>query len=247
MSLEKKVRHRKIPALAVISLCFFVVFAGITAARYVMQQTKQGIMEAQEFYFTSDFLKAEADNVSYYIDPNMNFTVHLYHAEDSLRKTLSEIKYSISVTGGSYVDSGSGILKLDSGTADLTVTPAVGATSITVTATSTKPYKKVLTAVFKVEKGNSVVLEDSAGSRAAVLTMTCADASKTIAITLPQGVIPDETNDNVASYDTASGVCEYHSPGYGVYSLILLKSDLGKKLEVESGSAFAGSLEIISK
>lgn len=246
MSLEKKARNRKIPALAVIILCFFVVFAGITAARYVMQQTKQGIVAAQDFYFTSDFLKAETDNVSYYIDPDMDFTVHLYHAEDSLRKTLSEIEYSVSVTGGTWVDSGSGTLKPDSGTADLTVTPNTGATSITVTATSTKPYKKVLTAVFKVEKGNSVVLEDSAGNRAAVLTMTCADAPKTITITLPSGVIPDETNDNVASYDAAGRVCEYHSPGYGVYSLILLKSNPDGKLEVQSGSTFAGSLEIIS-
>lgn len=242
----KKFTASKKTASAIIILGILAAFAGVTAARYVMQRTNQGIIAAQDFYFTSDFLKEESDKALYFIDPKMPVTIHLYNSEDSLRTTPGEIRYQVAVTGGTCTDPSKGVIGSSSKpeVSDLTIEPDEAAQSVTVTVTSTTPYKKVLTAEFKIEKGNAVVIEDNAGSRAAVLTMTCADDAKTIEIALPAGVIPDQTNDNVISFDTSGRICSFHSPGYGMYSLILFKSAPGQELSLESGDAFAGSLVI---
>lgn len=249
MKTRKRRLRRKLSAFVVVTIGMLAAFAGVAAARYMMQQTSQNIIAAQDFYFTSDFLKEEKENALYYMDPKMPITIHLYNTEDSLRMTSGEIHYSVEVTGASYTDSGSGKIAVSAnpGVSDLVVTPEETAKSVTVTVTSSTPYKKVLTAEFRIEKGNEVLIEDASGNRAAVLTMTCVDAAKIISITLPDGVIPDETNDNVISFDTAKRECRFHSPGYGIYSLILLKSDPAQELTVESGTAFAGYLTINSK
>ncbi len=242
----KKFTASKKTASAIIILGILAAFAGVTAARYVMQRTNQGIIAAQDFYFTSDFLKEESDKALYFIDSKIPVTIHLYNSEDSLRTTPGEIRYQVEVAGGTYTDSSNGVVgsSADPEVSDLVVVPDEAAQSITVTVTSTAPYKKVLTAEFKIEKGNAVGLEANVGSRVAVLTMTCADDAKAIEITLPDGVIPDQTNDNVISFDTSGRICRFHSPGYGMYSLILFKSAPDQVLSLESGDAFAGSLEI---
>ena len=43
--------------------------AGVTAARYVMQNRQSGVMTAEEFYFTSDLLREPSETALYYIDP----------------------------------------------------------------------------------------------------------------------------------------------------------------------------------
>lgn len=248
MRMKKNFRHRNLPVSVIIILGMLAAFAGVTAARYVMQRTSQGIVAAQDFYFTSDLLKEEAEKAFYYIDQKKPVIIHLYNSEDSLRKTPGEISYGVEVNGGGYTDSAGGTLtdSAGSGTANLVITPDDGVKTVTVTVTSSKPYQKVLTAELKMDKGNQAVIEDAKGKRAAVLTMTCTDGAKTITVTLPPGVIPDQTNDNVESYNTATGVCSFRSPGYGIYSLILLKSNADQTLLLGSGDTFAGSLDIIS-
>lgn len=246
MRMKNFFRRRNLSMSVIIILGMLAAFAGVTAARYVMQRTSQGIVAAQDFYFTSDMLKEEAEKALYYIDAKSSVTVHLYNMEDSLRKTSGDIVYKVAVEGGDYTDTSGGTLKESSGsgTSDLVITPEDTAKMVTVTVTSSKPYTKVLTARFKIDKGNQAVVEDANGKRAAVLTMTCTDDAKTITITLPSGVIPDQTNGNVLSYDTVTGECRFHSPGYGIYSLILLKSNVNQTLSLGSGDTFAGSLKI---
>ena len=94
---------------------------------------------------------------------------------------------------------------------------------IKVVAESESPYKKTLTGVFKRQLGNQYVVEDEAGHIAAVLTMVCGDGEKDIRITLPSGVIPDEADIRIKDYKDDQ--CTFRSPGYGIYSLVLLKSE----------------------
>ena len=244
-----KTLRRRMPVLLIIMLGVLAALAGVTAARYVMQRTDQSIVAAQDFYFTSDFLKEEGEAALYYIDSKLPVSIHLYNAEDSLRVTPGDIQYKVEVAGGTYTDSGNGILSATGGApvlavSDLVVTSQDSVTAVEVKVTTESPYQKVLSAKFMVAKGNMASIEDAAGKRAAVLTMTCVDDEKEIEITLPSGVIPDETNDNVISFDTASGMCRFQSPGHGIYSLTLLKSEQDKVLRLESGDTFAGALVI---
>lgn len=247
MRAEKKRRRGRVPAFAVIVLGIMAAFTGITAARYVMQRTGQSLVAAQDFYFTSDYLKEESANACYYVDPaKTEFTVKLRNYEDSERTTPGEIRYKITVSGGSSAAPAVGTLAENAaGTIEeIKITPAKDAETVTVTAQSTAPYQKALKAVFTRKAGNQFQLEDEQGSRAAVLTMICTDTAKNISISLPPGVIPNEADDRIGSYDTATNLCTFASPGEGVYSLTLLKTDSSILLQENADSTFADEIVI---
>ena len=66
--------------------------AGVTAARYVMQNRQSGVMTAEEFYFTSDLLREPSETALYYIDPKAEtFSFHLFNYADSQRTTPQAI------------------------------------------------------------------------------------------------------------------------------------------------------------
>ena len=54
---RKKKRLPGILILLVLTEIIVLVFAGYTAARYVLQKKEMTVAEASEFYFTSDLLR----------------------------------------------------------------------------------------------------------------------------------------------------------------------------------------------
>lgn len=263
--MEKKFmgQRRWLPALIVLLLVFLLGFAGVSAARYAMRERKKEIVEAGNFYFESDFLKDTSENnAKYFIDPmETEFPIKLYNYADSQRVTKSNIFYTLQVTGGtaaltSGASSGQTEIKgsidgsAGQGTQVIYLTPSpssgTGDRTVTVTAASTEPYAKTLSASFQLKKGNSYTVEDASGNRAAVLTMVCADADKPIEITFPDSVFPDEADERIINYKTVSGentaACTFQSPGYGVYSIVLLKTDT--TLDLSGNGSFAGSIVV---
>lgn len=248
----KTIRQRRwLPILTLLLLVFLLGFAGAAAARYAMRDRQKEIVEAKNFYFESDFLKEKSEKTEYFIDPmETEFPIKLHNYADSQRVTQTDITYHVDITGGTVGGTAKGTL-VGSGsqsTETISIVPLVASgaeeRTVTVTATSDIPYTKVLTATFVLKEGNDYTVEDAEGNRAAVLTMTCADAEKEITITLPDGVIPDEANDRVTSSTNTSGenICTFHSPGYGVYSLVLLKTNKGLKLA--GNGSFADTIKL---
>lgn len=248
----KTIKQRRwLPIFMLLLLVFLLGFAGAAAARYAMRERQKGIVEANNFYFDSDFLKEESEKAEYFIDPmETEFPIKLHNYADSQRVTQTDITYHVKITGGTVGGNATIEGKLvgsGSQSTEISITPsAPGAEerTVIVTATSNKPYTKVLTATFVLKEGNDYTVEDVKGNRAAVLTMTCADAEKEITITLPDGVIPDEANDRVTSSTNTSGenICTFHSPGYGVYSLVLLKTN--KELNLAGNGSFADTIKL---
>lgn len=203
-----------------------LLFTGIVTARYIMQEQNSGILAAQDFYFTSNFLKADPD-AAYYIDPQSGgFKVELYNYEDSKRITPENITYNVTVTNGTS-DQASGTFSANAAEkATLTITPVSGAKKVTVTVTSTAPYQKTLTAVFHLTAGNTYSVTDATGNTAAALDMIYTGGeSNSISLTLPSGIIPDATDDRITQKDSVANTYTYTFPKAGVYSLVLLKSD----------------------
>ena len=218
--------------------------AGVTAARYVMQNRQSGVMTAEEFYFTSDLLREPSETALYYIDPKAEtFSFRLFNYADSQRTTPQAIEYQIAVSGAATAgpDAGS-IAGGAAGESVITITPSwVSATDgnpadITVTAKSTSPYKKTLQAVFKRSLGNEYTVNDGAGNTAAVLTVTCADSGGVIKISLPSVVIADQADDRITYAD---GVYTFTAPGSGVYSVVLLKTEVSGDYSCEGNFADA--------
>lgn len=248
-NLDEQKRHRRFLVLILLAAVVLLSFAGVTVARYVTQQTHSGVAEAKSFYFTSDLLceVSQPDAAAmpvYYIDPQaVKFEINLFNWADSKRVTSDEISYTVDIAGGTAVHSGiiAGGIKNNS---VILVSPNSGSNEITVTVSSDKPYKKTLVGKFKLAQGNKYNVEDKPGNTAAVLTITCTDGEKDITIKLPDGVIPDATDDRVRAADGGGYI--FHSPGKGVYSVVLLKSDVNQNLS-ESDGEFAGDIQVIKK
>ncbi|WP_125142213.1 hypothetical protein [Clostridium transplantifaecale] len=239
-------RRRLLPAAVLSGVILFISFAGITAARYMAQHQKAGIASAQDFYFTSDLLKENPpEGAFYYMDPEAgSFQVNVYNYADSQRTTSADIRYTYTIvngTDGSSGSEGSGLLQGGvENTGLITVYPIQGSSDVTVTVTASSPYKKTLTATFKMTLGNQYLVEDHAGDTAAVLIITCTDSARDIPLLLPGHVIPDATDDRVV---TADGSYIFKSPGSGVYSLVLLKLTPSADLSRDS-TLFAGQINL---
>lgn len=235
-------KRRLLITMILLTAAASLLYAGYTAARYVLQQRQDGIAGAQEFYFTSDLLRDVSENARYYIDPGAaDFHFTLSNSADSLRHTSADIQYTVEAAGGSLsVTSGSLKGQMED-SAMITVTPIAGADEITVTASASAPYAASLSATFISARGNYYSVADQSGSLSAVLTMTCTDSARDIALVLPNGVIPDATDSRVSVSD--SGGYTFHSPGYGVYSIVLLKSNAAANLS-KSETAFADRISL---
>ena len=241
MNKNKKSRRllRFLPGIVLLT----VLAAGVsvTAARYVSRKEQSGIIAPQQFYFTSDLLKEEAEDVKYYIDPDRaNFTVQLFNYADAQRITQTEIPYEIEVTNGSASPESGKLSAGSQTTAEITVTPVKNDQVTTVTVKSMSPYEKTLKAVFEKGLGNQYTVEDHEGNAAAVLTMICADSSRDIKIQILSDQITVNQADDRVKLNGSEFI--YTSPGLGVYSLILLKSDTS--LNLTAGGQFADSITI---
>lgn len=241
----KKADKRLLVLVSLLGISVLLV-TGTVIARYMMHQSKSGILSSEDFYFNSDLLKESG--AEYFIDlQDGNFTLELYNFADSKRITSQDIKYSVSVqeTGMAKVDPTEGTFREGiAETGIITVTPEASAKQITITARSITPYEKTLSATFYFQAGNSYTLENTAGDTAAVLTMICTDFSpsgKTVSLSLPEGIIPDATDKRV----TVSGSnYTFTFPGNGVYSLVLLKSDASKSGKVTVNTIFTETIDL---
>lgn len=246
-------KRRKLLLLLVLIAAAVVLARGISA-RYVLQEKKAGVAVAKEFYFTSDLLGEGTDN-TYTIDAGTeSFDIKLFNYEDKLRVTADTIKYKVEVTGGTVDNTAKASITDELQTlaggggneAVITVKPD-RTVPVVVTATSTSPYKKVLTATFNLASGNQYTVEDKEGNTAAVLTITCTDikdsvVGKAFTIELPAGVIPDATDSRVTKI-ADDNTYTFTVGENGMYSLVLLKKD--KKLNLnQDAKALEG--EIIS-
>ncbi|UWP57996.1 hypothetical protein [Ruminococcus gauvreauii] len=236
-------KKRRLMALAMLALLLLLTLVGATIARYIRQQEQSAVAEPQDFYFTSDLLKEEEQGAVYEIDPQAEtFTVVLYNFADIKRITSETLSYHVSVTGGTASSESGTLTGGAADSAQITVTPDKNAERITVTAIATKPYKKTLTAAFNPAAGDRYTVTDSKGNTAAVLTVTLTgtDAAQGITLILPDGVIPDATDDRVTA--NGSGYT-YELQGKGVYSLVLLKSASDEDL-TRGDTAFSGTIDL---
>lgn len=219
-------KNCRIPALFIAVAVFLCVIAGITFARYILQDEHSGVAEAEAFYFTSDLLAEEEENKSYFIDPaTEEFVIIFFNAEDSKRITKQNITFEVTAVGGTVKEKGNFTLSGgDSAQAKVTIHPDSGADTVTVKAVSSAPYAKTLTATFQLAAENQYKLEDTAGERAAVLSITCAQLPVDgISLIVPDGIVPDATNTFITRESDRS--YKYKPTEAGVYSIVLLKKD----------------------
>lgn len=184
---KNKIRKQQVIIFIFIILCFITLT--VTFGRYVSNTINNFFLRSKEFYFYSDKLK---DNTAVYqidnwtgVDP-YTIIINMNSMENNLKKTNYDISYDISYTCTSnatcQLSKQNGIIlastNMDS--FNLVITPNTGLNigdevTVTITAISTSPYKKTLSADFTLIVGReqlSYEIVDSAGSEYLELDLT---------------------------------------------------------------------------
>ena len=200
----------------------FIVFFGTALAKYVSKKENESLYEAGNFYFCSNELNNNEQIPTYTLKTGIDyieFTIN--NNEDNLRFSENEINYKVIITdldGNEVKDKNE--KKLDEITSKLEKNKIDSKTHkfenlkdgmYKVTATSTKPYKKEISAIFIITNSNKQIdyqVVDTENSPILKLIITTHDYSGDVVITWPDNVTVDNTIDefrNVKSgYDSSS-------------------------------------------
>ncbi len=179
--------RRKVIIILIIFILLLPV--GITFSKYVTENIRNYIMEANHFFFNSD--KLVNGGITYGINNwggtgNIEIQFELNNHKNNILTSDTDIVYALTVTCDSGVicslNSNSGTIQIAEKTDDftLTITPTRPfddneSVSATVTATSSSPYVKTLSATFVVTVGRRGIdyqITDSVTSPYLIFTVT---------------------------------------------------------------------------
>ena len=182
-------KRRRLIIIIVIILLLLPV--GVTFSRYVVQSIRNYIMEANNFFFNSD--KLVDGGTTYGINnwggaSNIDIQFQLNNHKNNLLTSSSDIAYTITAIPSDptsircNLDSSSGVIYKAEKTDEfvLTVVPLRvfndnESVSATVTATSSSPYVKTLSATFVItvgRRGIDYAITDSVGSPYFIFSIT---------------------------------------------------------------------------
>ena len=185
-----------------LSLILAVLTVGTVYAKYVYVTTGKNILAAKEFYFSSNLLTETGSSFKLNADTTtVSFT--LRNSFDELRVSEVPIECDVSVTtqyGTTFHSvSFSDGTTLAPNAKNETVVTLSGLTKgevYTVTATGSGGYRQTLQATFSVSPNENYVYYhlDTANPAYALLTVWTQNVSGSLNISVPAGLIPDNTD-----------------------------------------------------
>ncbi len=187
----------------ILSLCA-VTGSAVLAKYYSELGSANGVVGAKNFYFTSNFL----DGAEHTLAPgSTSVTFSLGNNADDLRFSEADISYTVKVTNGATVTTGSeGTLSGGAVSyAEVTINGLTAGKTYEVTAKGTGGYQKTLTATIKVPQKTAKLYwnQDSSSGVYTVLTVwNEGDAAGEVEITYTG--IPDNTNPNMDGWTTGT-------------------------------------------
>jgi hypothetical protein len=187
----------------VLLMLFFISPIGIAFSRYVTQNIRNYIMEANNFFFNSD--KLAYGGTTYGINNwggvgAIEIQFQLNNHKNNILTSDADIVYSLTTTCDTTsvnctLNANSGVIQRAEKTDNLTLTVNPRrvfndneSTSVTVTATSSSPYVKTLSATFVITVGTRGInyeITDSVGSAYMVFKIT--NAQDTYKVITPFG------------------------------------------------------------
>lgn len=190
----------------IVSIAVAVVISlglGTVLAKYFVQSHGENSVNSPDFYFTSNYLDVSSANASHTIHGG-SVSVSVRNFINDTKFSTSNISYTVSITNGT-LSSNSGTLTGGSADADyITVTPTNIASPVVVTATSTSPYAKTLTASFTFAQSSAIaanvtyLIEDSVNSNYATLKIITGNTA------IPSGTIGLSWNTSSYSLDSTN-------------------------------------------
>lgn len=231
---KKRKKCGKVRWIAIFTLFAVLMIAGLSA-KYILEHKKSAELTSSNFYFMSDYLKP--DQTSYDMnDWSDGFDIQLfnYDIEDDKKVSDDEIKYSVSITGNwNYTDEHHGTLS--PGTSDKknkqTIHIQPGNTAqkgdeITVTVTTTAPYKKTISAKFTAISNNRpdyTIKDENDGSVS--LEILSNDYKGAITVTWDKNQFdPDNTNQYMKNWNDEDQTGQITIEKNTTYHLLFFKN-----------------------
>lgn len=216
----KKIQKTKADGRTLLIVITAVLLTGILAvgllAKYRSDNQKQAELIASQFHFSSDYLE-EGKTKTYEITDWMNgFDIQLYNYEKENEALISadDIEYQVQLSDpGKWglTDNHNGEFKKDEGKTSQTIriNPQNGVNEndqITVTVTTTKPFKKTLSATFVMKGKNQpdyTIVDKKDGTM--MLTIQSNSYSGDINIQWPSDkYVPDNTDPLMESWTNST-------------------------------------------
>lgn len=237
----KKQRKKKIPFHRVLAALVFVMAlvlllsaAGATLAKYVNKASKNGTAAAVPFYFVSDKL---GESTPYYqiSEPaegeTVELTFSLSNFVDELRCTEHPLNYTYwaendssgTISGTEHSGSLSGSFQTESITLTLEKAAFGSEGAVTVTARSTEPYVKTVSARFGFTARQGELQWAVEEQEGAVVLELFGGGNEAVTVAWPDTLLPDPMNELLSG--AGSGEITF-SPQPGVrYALTFLKKN----------------------
>lgn len=245
----KDIKRKRYSLLA--SLCLLTALAlllsggAVTLARYVMDKQTQGTAVAKPFYFSSDKLAEESPY--YQLDSTggeVQLTFELRNYIDELRCTDSDFscRYQVFSDTGEELAAGersfsANVQKAES--VSVAVDPAYfsGGREVTVSASTTAPYRESISGRFGFSKGQNQ-LQYSVSQQGNAVVVEISGGSGNVSLSWPEGLVPDRSNPLLEGAGPSSTTFQAES---GIrYAVTFLKTDAARNYS-KSDFILAGS------
>lgn len=195
-------RKRKVVAVISVILSFTLLLGIVPiVAKYITRKGEQSEITSENFYFTSDYLKADETPIYEIYGNSVTFKVQNF--VDDLRINQSDITYTVSSDFGTVSQSGGTITGAGKSADSITLSYIFSDETekeIAVTVTSTDVYQKELTAKFILLKPDGIAYEikDEENRNYAELYIYMGNTAKTVSLSWDKAkLLIDETNDYV--------------------------------------------------
>ena len=212
--------------IIILIILILLLPVGITFSRYITENIRNYIMEANHFFFNSD--KLVSGGVTYGINNwggagNIEIQFELNNHKNNILTSDTDIEYTLDITCDNglicSLSSDSGVIQVAEKTDDftLTLTPTRPfndneSVTVTVSATSSTPYVKTLSATFVVTVGRRGIdyeITDSEGSPYLIFSITNALDTYKVITAFGDYSVNDliTTNDYLALSDENKAKC----------------------------------------
>ena len=220
---------KKYLMLILTSICFALIsiisIVGVTYSKFVWNENEDIVYVPNSYYFESDLLSESGKTHTLQTNTNQ-ISVTLKNYADELRVSSVDISYQISISKNSSVISSQNGQILTSEKFEKINFTGLSAGTYVITANSTSPYQKTLTATFVIPSQNTNIeinYVDTTSSNVSRLTIVTNDYEGNITVNWVGGIFADNT-------------CEWLTPASGTthtlpvsknssYELVFLKSD----------------------
>jgi len=232
---RKRITPTFLSLVIIVSLLGFGLISGVFA-KYLHSRDTDALAKSKEFYFTSDYLTAEGK--TYTLNPYTKSITFELRNYEGLNTSEIDISYTVSVDQDVIVTYlGNKKIDVAEKTELVTISGLESGKTYNVTVKGENGYEHTLKATFTVENTVNGIFKNTANyGDYVILTVWTKGVSATVDFTVPEGLIPDATDDaltgKVAGSNVQMTLNEYTSHSFRFFTT---SSYINGEITVTSG------------